>query len=116
MMCRVLKLPRSTYYDSFHKKPNSYHIANEVLLDRIKVIHNESKGRYGAPKIHEILQKEGYSCSIKRVQRLMRQAGIQSCIVKKYRPALFLASRKCMKWQLKMHTYTCQIPWLTLRD
>ncbi|RDE27160.1 hypothetical protein, partial [Parageobacillus thermoglucosidasius] len=25
---------------------------------------------------------------------------------------LFLASRKCMKWQLKMHTYTCQIPWL----
>lgn len=29
---------------------------------------------------------------------------------------LFLASRKCMKWQLKMHTYTCQIPWLTLRD
>ena len=87
MMCRVLKLPRSTYYDSFHKKPNSYHIANEVLLDRIKVIHKESKGRYGAPKIHEILQKEGYSCSIKRVQRLMRQAGIQSCIVKKYRPA-----------------------------
>ena len=87
MMCRVLKLPRSTYYDSFHKKPNSYHIANEVLLDRIKVIHNESKGRYGAPKIHEILQKEGYLCSIKRVQRLMRQAGIQSCIVKKYRPA-----------------------------
>ncbi|MGG3919570.1 hypothetical protein, partial [Parageobacillus thermoglucosidasius] len=29
---------------------------------------------------------------------------------------LFLASRKCMKWQLKMHTYTCQIPWLTLRE
>jgi hypothetical protein len=29
---------------------------------------------------------------------------------------LFMASRKCMKWQLKMHTYTCQIPWLTLRD
>ncbi|WP_346207582.1 HTH domain-containing protein [Caldifermentibacillus hisashii] len=29
---------------------------------------------------------------------------------------VFLASRKCMKWQLKMHTYTCQISWLTLRD
>ncbi|MBB5150578.1 hypothetical protein [Ureibacillus thermosphaericus] len=33
-----------------------------------------------------------------------------------YQPKVFLASRKCMKWQLKMHTYTCQIPWLTLRD
>lgn len=30
--------------------------------------------------------------------------------------SVFLASKKCMKWQLKMHTYTCQIPWLTLRD
>lgn len=34
----------------------------------------------------------------------------------KPRNEMFLASRKCMKWQLKMHTYTCQIPWLTLRD
>lgn len=86
MMCRVLKMPRSTYYNSFHKKPNSYHVANEALLERIQAIHKESKGRYGAPKIHKLLQKEGYSCSIKRVQRLMKEAGIQSNITKKYRP------------------------------
>jgi len=83
MMCRVLKMPKSTYYQSFHKKPNSYHVANEQLLERIRAIHKESKGRYGAPKIFEILKKEGYTGSINRVQRLMKQAGIQSCIVKK---------------------------------
>lgn len=86
-MCRILKMPKSTYYQSFHKKPNSYHVANEAILDRIIAIHKESKGIYGAPKIHRVLLKEGYSCSIKRVQRLMKQAGIQSNIVKKYRPA-----------------------------
>jgi putative transposase len=86
MMCRVLKMPKSTYYQSFQKKPNSYHVENEKLLKRIKVIHKESKGRYGAPKIYVMLKKEGYTCSMKRVQRLMKQAGIKSCKVKKYRP------------------------------
>ncbi|WP_419152883.1 IS3 family transposase [Aeribacillus alveayuensis] len=86
MMCRVLKMPKSTYYQSFHKKPNRYHVANEQLLERIRAIHKESKGRYGAPKIFEILKKEGYTGSINRVQRLMKRAGIKSCIIKKFRP------------------------------
>lgn len=86
MMCGVLMMPKSTYYQSFHKKPNSYHVANEELLECIKALHKESKGRYGAPKIYAQLQKEGYQGSLKRVQRLMKQAGIQSSITKKYRP------------------------------
>ncbi|MEY9975058.1 putative transposase [Lysinibacillus sp. RC46] len=86
MMCRILKMPKSTYYQSFHKKPNSYHVANEKLLARIRVIHKESDGRYGAPKIFQILKQEGYTGSIDRVQRIMRKAGIRSNITKKYRP------------------------------
>ncbi|MFB7159711.1 IS3 family transposase [Lysinibacillus sp. NPDC056232] len=60
-MGRILKMPKSTYYQSFHKKPNSYHVANEKLLARIRVIHKESDGRYGAPKIFQILKQEGYT-------------------------------------------------------
>jgi len=84
-MCRVLKMPKSTYYQSFHKKPNSYHVANEKLLARIRVIHKESDGRYGAPKIFEILKQGGYTGSIARVQCIMKKAGIRSNITKKYR-------------------------------
>ena len=86
VMCRVLKMPKSTYYQSFHKQPNSYHVANEQLLERIRVIHEESKGRYGAPKIFEILKQEDYTGTINRVQRIMKKAGIRSNITKKYRP------------------------------
>src|SRR5690554_3783800 len=86
MMCRVLKMPKSTYYQSFHKKPNSYHVANEQLLERIQEIHKEIKVRYGALKIFEILKKEGYKGSINQVKRLMNKEGIKSCIVKKFRP------------------------------
>ena len=59
---------------------------NEAILERIKIIHAESKGRYCASKIHQLLKKEGFSVSLKRVQRLMKTEGIRSVITKKYRP------------------------------
>lgn len=48
--------------------------------------HRDSSGRYGAPKIHQTLKKQGVSISLKRVQRLMKKAGIQSITYKKFRP------------------------------
>lgn len=81
-------MPKSTYYQSFHKKPNSYHVANEKLLVRIRAIHADSGGRYGAPKIFAILKQEGYTGSIDRVQRIMKHAGIRSNIVKKVQTGL----------------------------
>src|SRR5699024_4723899 len=59
---------------------------NQEFTKRIKEIHIESKERYGAPKIHHILCEKGYQVSIKRVQRLMREAGIRSITKKKFRP------------------------------
>lgn len=85
-MCRVLKVPKSSYYQSFKKKTSRYKLENEKLLNRIRAIHKESKGRYGAPKIHFLLRKEGFCISIKRVQRIMKLNGIHSIITKKFRP------------------------------
>ncbi|NME07869.1 MULTISPECIES: IS3 family transposase [unclassified Psychrobacillus] len=86
LMCDVLKVPRSTYYQSFHKVKSSYAMENEAVLARIQTIHAESKGRYGAPKIHYLLTQEKVDFSLNRVQRIMKKAGIRSTIVKKYRP------------------------------
>ncbi len=49
-MCRVLKLPKSTYYQSSHKKPSTYQVENEEMMERIREIHQASKGRYGILK------------------------------------------------------------------
>ncbi|MGG3806420.1 IS3 family transposase [Metabacillus fastidiosus] len=86
MMCRVLKVPKSTYYQAANKKPSVYQLENEQLTTRIRDIHRESNELYGAPKIHFLLCREGWKVSIKRIQRLVRQAGIRSTIIKKYRP------------------------------
>lgn len=50
-------------------------------------IYSGSKKRYGAHKINEALKEFKINISIKRTQRLMKELGIKSVIVKKYRPS-----------------------------
>src|SRR5699024_11640422 len=85
-MCDVLDVPRSTYYKSLDKTISNRDQKNHDLTERIIEIYNESKHRYGAPKIHRLLIKEGHHVSLKRVQRLMKKAGVKSITVKKFRP------------------------------
>jgi transposase InsO family protein len=59
---------------------------NQKLTKEIQRIHVKSKARYGAPKIHQALLNNGCHLSLKRVQHLMKRAGIRSITKKKYRP------------------------------
>jgi putative transposase len=85
-MCTVLQFPRSTYYQSLQKTESFRDRENKELTKKIRQIHLDSKERYGAPKIHHVLLQTGYQLSLKRVQRLMKQANIRSITKKKYRP------------------------------
>ncbi|WP_363550554.1 IS3 family transposase [Caldifermentibacillus hisashii] len=83
-MCDVLDVPRSTYYKSFDKTISNRDQENHKLTERIIEIHNESDKRYDASKIHHLLSEEGYYVSLKRVQRLMKKAGVKSITVKSF--------------------------------
>ena len=87
-MCKVLKFPRSTYYDKQKEKPeNKWKSINKKLQEDILKIYNDSNKIYGAPKIRKELKALGYEkISLKRVQRHMKKLGIRSIVVKKYRP------------------------------
>ncbi|WP_139376287.1 IS3 family transposase [Clostridium chromiireducens] len=87
VMCRVLHMPKSTYYKSHHYTPSRRALENENLKQNIFKIYTESNRRYGAPKIQKILEQSGYYISIKRVQRFMKQLNIHSIVIKKFRPA-----------------------------
>lgn len=79
-------MPRSTYYHLCNKTVSSRATENKKITQQIVSIHKETKGRYGAPKIHNQLIKQGICISLKRVQRLMKAAGIVSIVVKKFKP------------------------------
>jgi len=75
-MCRVLGVSPSGYYAWRTRPPSARAQADQRLLTRIRAIHAQSRGTYGAPRIHAELQALGARCARKRVARLMRQAGL----------------------------------------
>jgi putative transposase len=85
-MCRVLEVPRSTFYKSLDETPCNRAVENQKYKTEILAIYEESGKRYGAPKIHQVLKSQEYSISVKRVQRLMKKLNISSIVVKKFRP------------------------------
>jgi putative transposase len=80
LLCRVLQVSRSGYYDWKDRPPSNRDRENAALTCRITEIHERSRGTYGYPRVHAELQALGVRCSRKRVARLMREAGIQGCL------------------------------------
>ena len=77
MMCRLLKVSPSGYYDWFDRPMSGRDRANAELLEQIRSIHAENDGVLGSPKIWEELMRRGQRCSENRVARLMRTAKLQ---------------------------------------
>ena len=101
-MCSILGVPRSTYYSKINPKKSDREIENDKLKKAILKHYKESKCRYGVPKIKIMLLKDGFNVSIKKTQRLMRELGIKSIILKKYRPASIKKPKEGLKSVLKL--------------
>jgi hypothetical protein len=82
---RVLEIPTSTYYGwvARRRRPSPRDIEEVWLGEQIERIHSDSGGTYGSPKVHAQLGREGIRVSRKRVERLMRQAGLQGAFMRK---------------------------------
>jgi putative transposase len=83
-MCRVLEVSRSGFHAWQRRKPSARQREDERLLARIREIHALNRRVYGSPRIHaELVVADGERIGRKRVERLMRQAGISGLIAKK---------------------------------
>lgn len=74
MMCRLLKVSTTGYYDWRLRKPSQRQQDNSRLLRKIELLHTESDGVFGSPRIWEELRYQGELCSRNRVARLMKSA------------------------------------------
>lgn len=83
LMCRMLGVSPSGFYAWVGRPKSERAIADEILTETIKVIHERSRRTYGAPRVHDELRLGlGINCGRKRVARLMRCSGIRGA----YRP------------------------------
>ena len=80
MLCQSFGVSTSGYYDWRERQehPASRTMANEALTGVITEIHAQSRGTYGSRRVHaELRLGEGIHVGIRRVERLMRAAGIE---------------------------------------
>lgn len=84
-MCKVLKVSRSAYYRWLGSGPSEREVENNTLVEQIRLIHQESNGIYGSPRITAKLREKGHKVSQKRVARLMKKQGIKSTIRRRWK-------------------------------
>jgi len=82
--CRLLGVSRSGYYAWAAGAPSDRALSDVWLTERIREIWKQNRKVYGSPRIHaELRMQYGIRVGRKRVERLMRQAGISGLVDKK---------------------------------
>ena len=86
-LCHALQVYKSGYYAARGRTPGPRRRCDEQLLVAIKDIHGHRHTRcYGSPRMTVELRQHGHTCSVNRVARLMRDAGLRARPRKPYRP------------------------------
>lgn len=83
--CELLKVSRAAFYADRDGQPCDRDREDDALTTRIRAEHKRSRGRYGAPRIHAELRRQGHRHSRKRIARLMRQAGLAGRAPKRWK-------------------------------
>ncbi|HVH93629.1 MAG TPA: IS3 family transposase [Nocardioidaceae bacterium] len=85
----LLEVSRSAYYQQRTDRRTDRRTVREQsdadLSEQIHQLHQKSRGRYGAPRIHAELARQGRRHGRKRVARLMRTAGLRGKAPKRWK-------------------------------
>jgi transposase InsO family protein len=83
--CALLEVSRaafSAHWSGLYRREQG----DAELAGRIREVHEESRGRHGAPRIHGELARRGRRHGPKRIARLMRSAGIARAVAQDHDP------------------------------
>ncbi len=85
MMCEAMKVSPSGYY-AWRTRPMSRRRRyDRELMQAIRLLHAESNGTYGSPRLHVELVDSGFACGRAKVARLMVSAGLKGCPKRRFR-------------------------------
>jgi transposase InsO family protein len=85
MLCAILGVSRSGLH-AWRKRPTSRRTrSNEHLAARVAAVHERSRKAYGSPRVHAELKAQGVRVGKKRVERLMRENGLQARRKRRFR-------------------------------
>lgn len=85
LMCRLLGVPVSSYYDWRQRPVSRRDQANRELTAEIKRVFDAEKGRSGSPRVTKRLHAEGFLVNRKRVASIMRANAWRARAAKKFK-------------------------------
>ncbi len=75
-LCKRLSVSTAGYYKWVNKKAPLREAGNKDLTSKIEIIFHKNAGNYGSPRVHAKLKKMGLKVNHKRVERIMKEAGL----------------------------------------
>jgi putative transposase len=84
-LCALYGVTRVGYYAWRVRGESVRRAQDRVLLQTIRGLFDRSRGTYGSPRIHQALRAAGARISRRRVERLMRAAGLRARAATLYR-------------------------------
>lgn len=75
--CRVLGVSASAYYHRKTGKRSRRVVADEQLVEQIRLVHQANYEAYGSRRVWKALRRAGHQVGRDRVARLMRKAGME---------------------------------------
>ena len=83
-MCCVLQVSRSGFYAWQRRETSARTQANQRLIARMRVLHQQTREADGARKMWQLLTRDGLVCGHHRVARLRRVVGIMALRRRRY--------------------------------
>ena len=85
MMCQAVKVSPSGYYAWCTRPESRRRCYDRELTQAIRLLHAESGGTYGSPRMHAELNDSGFPCGRAKVARLMHNLGLKGCPKRRFR-------------------------------
>ena len=88
VMCEVLNVSTSGFYDSVGRAPSPRHERHELVQQAVRKVHAESHGTYGSRKIaHTLAQRDDLESACRNtIADTLRELGLASNVVQSFKP------------------------------
>jgi putative transposase len=84
-MCRVLDVPRSSFYAWRHRAETATAARRRELAAQVQRVFAEGRGAYGCRRVAAQLSRDGHPCSVGLAADLMRGLGLRACQPRAYK-------------------------------
>jgi putative transposase len=85
-LCAAFDVKRSGYHAWTKAAASPRERTDAQLLRKIRAVHRQHQGRYGAPRIQEELAEQGERHGGKRIARLMKAGGLRGLCSRRFAP------------------------------